>query len=100
MEFLTAIAPVLIAGGIAVFVIYRLKHKYNQGNLGKKKSKGAQDLLDSLIPMGMLFGSTIGVISGMFLPISMMFTISLGAAIGYLFGYFAYELYSEQGRDH
>ncbi|MGE8206005.1 hypothetical protein ACQKP0_15770 [Heyndrickxia sp. NPDC080065] len=96
MGFVMAIAPVLIVGGIVVFVIERLKHKYNQGNLGKKKSKSAQDLLDSLIPMGMLFGCAIGVISGMFFPISLLSTVSLGSGIGYLFGYFAYEIYSKK----
>ncbi|UJL46492.1 hypothetical protein KFZ58_00450 [Virgibacillus sp. NKC19-16] len=94
MWFFMAIAPLVIVGGITVFVIGRLKHKYNQGNLGKKKSKGAQDLLDSLIPIGMIFGGAIGVILGMFSPISLLSTVSLGAGIGYLFGYFAYEIYS------
>ena len=37
-----AITPVVIVGGIVLFVIGRLKDKYNQGNLGKKKSKNAQ----------------------------------------------------------
>jgi hypothetical protein len=100
MGFVMAIAPVVIVGGIVVFVIERLKHKYNQGNLGKKKSKGAQDLLDSLIPMGMLFGCAIGVIWGMFFQISLLSTVSLGAGIGYLFGYFAYEIYSKKGNNH
>ncbi|MFF2449148.1 hypothetical protein ACFVSW_18970 [Neobacillus sp. NPDC058068] len=97
MGLVMGIAPVVIVGGIVVYVIERLKHKYNQGNLGKKKSKGAQDLLDSLIPMGMLFGGVIGAIFGMFFPISLVFTVSLGAGIGYLFGFFAYEIYSKKG---
>ncbi|MBS4189778.1 hypothetical protein KHA94_06090 [Bacillus sp. FJAT-49705] len=96
MGFVMAIAPVVIVGGIVVFVIERLKHKYNQGNLGKKKSKGAQDLLDSLIPIGMLFGCAIGVILGMFFPLPLLSTVSLGTGIGYLFGYFAYEIYSKK----
>ncbi|WP_100012716.1 hypothetical protein [Lentibacillus sediminis] len=100
MEFLTAIAPVLIAGAIAVFVIYRLKHKYNQGNLGKKKSKSAQNVLDSLIPMGMVFGCAIGVILSIFFPVTMLTSVSLGAAIGYLLGYFAYEIYSKMGTEN
>ncbi len=88
-----AITPVVIVGGIVLFVIGRLKHKYNQGNLGKKKSKNAQMFLDSLIPMGMIFGCAIGVILSIFFPISILYTVSLGAGIGYLFGYFAYEIY-------
>ncbi|SES45003.1 hypothetical protein [Psychrobacillus sp. OK032] len=94
MGFVMAIAPVVIVGGIVVFVIQRLKHKFNQDNQGKKKSKGDQDLLDILIPMGMLIGCAIGVIWGMFFQISLLSTVSLGAGIGYLFGYFAYEIYN------
>ncbi|MGE7882033.1 hypothetical protein [Bacillus sp. NPDC094077] len=100
MGLIMAIAPVVIVGGIVIYVIERLKHKYNQGNLGKKKSKDAQNLLDSLIPMGMLFGCSIGVIVGLFFPISLLFTISLGAGIGYLFGFFAYEIYSKKGNNY
>ncbi|MBY7141624.1 hypothetical protein KFZ56_00580 [Virgibacillus sp. NKC19-3] len=96
MGTLTAIAPVILVGGIAVFVIYRLKRKYNQGNFGKKESKGAQHVLDSLIPIGMLFGCAIGVISSLLFPISLLSTISLGAGISYLFGYFTYEIYSKK----
>ncbi|WP_100401726.1 hypothetical protein [Bacillus sp. FJAT-42315] len=99
MELVIAIASVVIVGGIIVYVIERLKHKYNQGNLGKKKSKGAQNLLDSLMPMGMLFGCAIGVIFGVFFPIPLAFTISLGAGIGYLFGFFAYEIYRKKRND-
>ena len=54
--------------GIVVFVIKRLEHKYKNGKLGKKKSKEAQNLLDSLIPIGMLVGCIIGLIFGMFFP--------------------------------
>lgn len=100
MWLLMAIAPVVIVGGIVVYVIERMKHKYNEGNLGKKKSKGAQHLLASFIPMGMLFGLSIGVIFGIFFPDSLMFTVSLGAGIGYLFGFFAYEIYSKTGENY
>ncbi|WP_058307047.1 hypothetical protein [Gracilibacillus massiliensis] len=96
MGFAMAIAPVLIVGGIVLFVINRLKDKQNQGTLGKKKSKSAQNVLDSLIPLGMIFGCALGVIIGMFSSISTLFTISLGAGIGYLLGYIAYEIYSKE----
>ncbi|EJV69743.1 hypothetical protein [Bacillus wiedmannii] len=99
MWLLTAIAPVVIVGGIVVYVIERLKHKYNNGNLGKKKSKKAQVLLDSFIPMGMLLGCLIGIIVDIFFPNYSLFTIGLGAGIGYLFGFFAYEFYSKTGND-
>ena len=96
MGFVMAIAPVAIVGGIVVFVIERLKHQYNQGRLGKKRSKGARDLLVCLIPLGMLFGCAIGVILGIFFPAFLLTTVSLGAGIGFLFGYFAYEIYSRK----
>ncbi|AAP08000.1 MULTISPECIES: hypothetical protein [Bacillus] len=99
MWLLTAIAPVLIVGGIVVYVIGSLKHKYNNGNLGKKKSKNAQVLLDSLIPIGMLLGCLIGIIVGIFSPDSLLLSVSLGSGIGYLFGFFAYEIYSKTGNN-
>ncbi|ADK03717.1 TPA: hypothetical protein QCU10_002077 [Bacillus anthracis] len=100
MWLLTAIAPVVIVGGIVVYVIGRLKNKYNNGTLGKKKSKNAQVLLDSFIPMGMLVGCIIGLIFGMFFPDYSLLTVSLGAGIGYLFGFFAYEFYSKAGNNY
>lgn len=99
MWLLTAIAPVLIVGGIVVYVIGSLKHKYNNGNLGKKKSKNAQVLLDSLIPIGMLLGCLIGIIVGIFSPDLLLLSVSLGSGIGYLFGFFAYEIYSKTGNN-
>ncbi|MFZ7935873.1 hypothetical protein ACO1D2_23130 [Bacillus thuringiensis] len=99
MWLITAIAPVVIVGGIVVFVIKRLEHKYKNGKLGKKKSQKAQLLLDSFIPMGMLVGCMIGLISGMFSSDFSLLSISLGSGIGYLFGYFAYEIYSKTGNN-
>lgn len=46
--------------------------------------------------MGLLFGTAIGVIFGMFSSFSLPTTISLGAGIGFLLGYFAYEFYSKE----
>ncbi|HDR8069152.1 MULTISPECIES: hypothetical protein [Bacillus cereus group] len=99
MWLLTAIAPVLIVGGIVVYVIGRLKHKYDNGTLGKKKSKKAQVLLDSFIPVGMLIGCIIGLIFGIFFPDYSLLTMSLGSGIGYLLGFFAYEIYSKTGNN-
>ncbi|WP_078598126.1 hypothetical protein [Evansella clarkii] len=89
-----AIAPVFIVGVIVVFVIKRLNHKHKQGLLIEKKSKSAQNLVNSLIPIGMLFGGAAGVIIGMFFPVSLLFTFSIGTGAGYLAGYIAYEIYS------
>lgn len=44
----------------------------------------------------MICGCAVGVISSMFFPISLLPTLSLGAGIGLLFGYFAYEIYSNK----
>ncbi|PEE44118.1 hypothetical protein [Bacillus pseudomycoides] len=92
MGLVMAILPVVIVGGIVVYVVKRLEHKYNLGNL---------DLIDSLIPLGMIFGCAIGVIFGMFFkPGFLVFTVGLGAGIGYLFGVIAYEIYSKKGNKH
>ncbi|QKY71736.1 hypothetical protein [Lentibacillus sp. CBA3610] len=100
MEIALILLPVVIVGGIAVFVVIRMKHKYKKGTLGKKKSKGAQNLLDSLIPLGMMIGCTVAALLSIFLPISLLSTIGLGAGIGLLFGYFAYEIYSKKGESY
>lgn len=39
LDIARAILPLVIVGGIAVFVILRMKHKYEKGTLGKKKRK-------------------------------------------------------------
>ena len=83
--------PVLIVGGIVVYVIVSLKRLSNEGKLVKKKSESAQIWIDSLIPLGMLVGSIIGVMLNLFFSFSLSFTISLGAGIGYLLGFFAYK---------
>ncbi|WP_074594328.1 hypothetical protein [Bacillus cereus] len=99
MWLISAIWPIILVGGIVVFVIKRLEHKYKHGNLGKKKSKEAQLLLDSFIPIGMLVGCIIGLIFGMFSPDFSLLSVSLGAGIGYLFGFFAYEFYSKTAKN-
>ncbi len=100
MEIIRSILPIVIVGGIAVFVILRMKHKYKKGTLGKKKSKSAQNLLDSLIPLGMMIGFSIAVLLSMFSSISLLSAIAWGPGIGFLFGYLAYEIYSKVGTSH
>ncbi|MBO1001219.1 hypothetical protein IPU62_00760 [Pseudogracilibacillus auburnensis] len=100
LEIARILLPLIIVCGIAVFVVFRMKHKYKKGTLGKKKSKGAQNLLDSLIPLGMMIGCAVAILFSIFFPMSSLFTISLGAGIGLLFGYFAYEIYSKKGENY
>ncbi|GCF71401.1 hypothetical protein BC2903_52200 [Bacillus cereus] len=66
----------------------------NHGKLDKKKSNEAQILLGSFIPIGMFIGCIIGLIFGMFFPDYSLLVVSLGSGIGYLLGFFAYEIYS------
>lgn len=96
IEIALILLPIIIVGSIGIFVVTKLKQKQAHGTLIKKKTKGAQDLLDSLIPLGMLLGCIIGMISSSFFPISLLSTLSLGAGIGLLGGYFAYEIYSKK----
>ena len=85
------VLPVLIVGGIVVYVIVSLKHLSNEGKLVKTKSESAQIWVDSLIPLGMILG--------MLFSFSLSITLSLGAGIGYLLGFFVYKSYSEKGNN-
>lgn len=96
MEIGRSIFPLLIIGIIAVFVIKRLEYKSKQGTLGKKKSKKAQMLLDSLIPLGSLAGIVVTAFLSLFFNISFFSIIGLGAGFGLLAGYIAYEIYSNK----
>lgn len=95
LDIARILLPVVFASGIAVFVVMRMKHKYKNGSLGKKNSKGAQTLLDSLIPLGMMIGCAAAILLSLFFPISLLSSIGFGAGIGLLFGYFAYEIFSK-----
>lgn len=96
MEIVGIVLPIAIVGGIGVFVVKRLEHKHKQGKLGKKKSIDAQNLLDSLMPLGMLFGCGTGVIVSIFFLFSLLSTLIYGSAVGLFLGYFAYEVYSRK----
>ncbi|CAM3068061.1 hypothetical protein FITA111629_01600 [Filibacter tadaridae] len=96
LEIARIVLPVAIVGGIAVFVILRMKHKYKKGTLGKKKTKSAQNLLDSLIPSGMMIGLAVAILLSILTPFSFLSAIAWGPGMGMLFGYFAYEIYSKK----
>ncbi|GGJ77543.1 hypothetical protein [Virgibacillus salexigens] len=100
LEIVRILLLILIVAGIAVFVVLRMKHKYEKGALGKKTSKGAQNLLDSLIPFGMMIGCIVAILLSMVLPFSLLSIIPWGAGVGLLFGYFAYEIYSKMEEVH
>ncbi|MFI8684824.1 hypothetical protein [Rossellomorea sp. NPDC077527] len=87
-----AIVPLVLIGAVAVWVIQRLHRKHSQDTSAQTTSKAAQDLLDSLIPVGMIFGSAFGVIISILFSTSLLFTVSVGAGIGLLVGFIAYEV--------
>lgn len=95
-DIILIVLPILIVGAIALFVILSLKFKQKRGTLGKKNTTEAQTWLDSMIPLGMVFGSAGGMLFSLFLPISMATAIALGSGIGLLGGYFAYDYYSKK----
>lgn len=99
MDIFPIVLPIVIVGAIALFVIARLKAKGKRGTLGKKETTEAQTLLDSLIPLGMVFGCAGGVVLGILFNFSTGTGIALGAGIGMLLGYFAYEYYSKEEKD-
>lgn len=96
IEIFRIVLPIIIMGAISLFVILRLKGKQKRGTLGKKETTAAQSLLDSLIPLGMVFGTALGLVLSMFLPFTLGTGITFGAGLGLLGGYFAYEFYSKQ----
>ena len=96
LEITRIVLPVVIVGGIGVFVILRMKHKYKKGTLGKKKTRSAQNILDSLVPFGMMIGLAVAIILSIFTPFSLLSAITWGPGIGMLFGYFAYEIYGKK----
>ncbi|MDN3428512.1 hypothetical protein QL992_06140 [Microbacterium sp. APC 3898] len=96
MDIILIVLPIAFVGAIALFIITRLKAKQKRGTLGRKETTEAQTLLDSLIPLGMIFGSGVGVVVGIVFSISLGNAIVLGTGIGMLVGYFAYEFYSKE----
>lgn len=86
MELVGIILPLGFIGAIVVYIVKRLDHQHKQGELGKKKSKAAQNLLDRLMPLGLLLGCIVGLIFSMFFSISLSATLTFGSGIGLLFG--------------
>lgn len=62
-----------------------------------KKSRAAKNIINSLIPLGMIVGTAIGVIVSIFLkPSFLVFSVSLGAGIGYFVGVISYAIRSKK----
>ncbi|MCM3611782.1 hypothetical protein M4S82_11000 [Planococcus sp. MERTA32b] len=97
IEVFLIVLPIILVGAISLFVILRLKGKQKRGTLGKKDTTAAQSLLDSLIPLGMVSGTALGLVLSMFFPFSLGTGITFGAGLGLLGGYFAYEYSSKNG---
>ena len=78
--------PLLLTGVISLFIILRLKSKF--------KGRTSNDVTREEIVGAyfMPFGMILGLISD-----SLLTNVSMGPSIGFLFGYFAYEVYSRKG---
>lgn len=95
IDIFLIVLPIIIVGAISLFVITRLKAKGKKGTLGKKETVEAQTMLDSLIPLGMIFGVAGSTVFSLIFNISLSNSIVFGAGIGMLLGYLAYEIYSK-----
>ncbi len=96
LDIIRIALPIIIAGLIVVFVLKKLDNKTKRGTLPKKKTKNAQVLLDSMIPLGMLIGSLLGLAVSLIASVPLGLAFSMGAAVGLLGGYFAYESYGNK----
>ena len=89
MEMLEIVWPLVLTAAIVIFVILRLKSKF--------KGKTSDDITREEIVGGyfMPIGLVLGTVYSLFSSIPLI--TSLGPSIGFLFGYFAYEVYSRKG---
>ena len=89
VEILKIVWSILLAGVISMFIILRLKSKF--------KGKTSDDITKEQIVGAyfMPFGMILGAIYSLFSSVPLITT--LGPSIGFLFGYFAYEVYSRKG---
>ena len=94
MEIVGNVLPVVIVGHIYFSKFFKPDNKQKQRKTGRKNSNDQQDLLDSLLPLGMLFGCVVGVIFNILFSFSLLSTLSFGSGVGLLLGYYAYEIYS------
>ena len=95
MEMLKIVWPILLAGVISLFIILRLKSKFKgktSDEITKEQIVGAY-----FMPFGMILGGIVSTIYSMFSSDSLLTNLSMGPGIGFLFGYFAYEVYSRKG---
>ena len=95
MEMLEIVWPILLTGVISLFIILRLKRKFKgrtSNDVTREEIVGAY-----FMPFGMILGLIVSTIYSIFSSDSLLTNISMGPGIGFLFGYFAYEVYSRKG---
>ena len=95
MEMLKIVWPLLLTGAISLFIILRLKRKFKgrtSNDVTREEIVGAY-----FMPFGMILGGIVSTIYSMFSSDSLLTNVSMGPGIGFLFGYFAYEVYSRKG---
>jgi len=100
LGILHPVMHVAVTGGIAVFVVLRMKHKYKHGTLIKKEKQKDQNFVDSLIPMGVGIGTAFAILISFFSAINLLTTVGWGAGIGMLLGYLVYEMYSKKAESY
>ena len=95
MEMLEIVWPLLLTGVISVFIILRLKRKFKgrtSNDVTREEIVGAY-----FMPFGMLLGSIVSTFYSIFSSDSLLTNVSMGSGIGFLLGYFVYEVYSRKG---
>ncbi|MCA0170906.1 hypothetical protein LCD38_03050, partial [Bacillus sp. RAR_GA_16] len=59
-------------------------------------TRSAQNILDSLIPFGIMIGLAVSLLLSIFSLFSFLSAITWGPGIGMLVGYVAYEIFSKK----
>lgn len=75
MEFIKSIAPVIVAGGVAVYLILTIK-----------KKRESADTADTYMSEGIALGLCLGAGIGASMPGYLSYFISFGTLIGFLVG--------------
>ena len=87
MWFISALAPIVIVGGIVVFVMKRMERQYKEETLGKKKIKRSSKLIRHFHTYRNACRLCNWFDFRHVFPDFSLLSISLGSGIGYLFGF-------------